>query len=516
MPWHSLLVLGGIGSGQTGFAESVLAEHVAPAAQIEPADPADPVGVRRLAPTGGGDLAQLARLLSESKPDQTLLVTGLDDWLPPRTEPAGAAATAAAAVRDCPARLVLVSPEVGLSTAPSTAANRTLAELLGSLNRALAEVVDAVVLIVAGQPVWLKGGPGAAAPGGSARAVPATDPVTTAAASPEAAAPDLTRLKALPVPDEEAKLSAAEHLTRLGTVSLGALAPAIGYAAGAQRVPVPAPWRQVRVLVLLGDHAGAAAAGAPGSAHAAGQLRAGTSPLAQLAAPMGARVQIVEVATAGPLEDGPAMATEQVEPTLGYGWRLAQQAVDEGCDLLVLGALGDGADTAAAAVTAVLAPNTEPAGLLARVRTEQGLIDDAAWMRRCAAVRDAVHRSRSATRTAGRVVLAELGGPDLATATGILLGAAARRTPVVLDGPVGAAAALVARNLAPQSRHWCLLPDHGGHPTVVRAAEVLGLTPWLDLRLALGEGATALATLPLLQAALALAGTLPVTASAPS
>lgn len=266
------------------------------------------------------------------------------------------------------------------------------------------------------------------------------------------------------------------------------------------------------MLVLLGDHAGEAAAGAPGSAGAAEQLRAGTSPLAQLATAAGARVQIVEVGTADPIEDGPAMAVEQVEPALGYGWRLAQQAVDEGCDLLVLGALGDGADTAGAAVTAALAPNSEPAGLLARIRTAQGLIDDPAWMRRCAAVRDAVHRSRSTSRAAGRVVLAELGGPDLATGTGILLGAAARRTPVLLDGPVGAAAALVARNLAPQSRHWCLLPDHGGHPTVVRAAEVLGLTPWLDLRLSLGEGATALAALPLLQSAIGLAGALPETA----
>jgi NaMN:DMB phosphoribosyltransferase len=272
---------------------------------------------------------------------------------------------------------------------------------------------------------------------------------------------------------------------------------------------VPAPWQQVRVLVLLADHAGAASAGAPGSARLAGQLRAGTGPLAELAGPAGARVQLVEAATAAPIEDGPAMLVEQVEPALAYGWRLAQQAVDEGDDLLVLGAIGDGADAAAAAVTATLAPNAEPAGLLARVRSDQGLIDDLAWMQRCAAVRDAVHRVRSHTRAAGRTVLAELGGADLAIATGILLGAAARRTPVLLDGPVGAAAALVARNLAGQSRHWCLLPDHGGHPTVVRVAEVLGLTPWLDLRLQLGEGATALAALPLLQAMLALAGSQP-------
>lgn len=476
MLWHTLLVLGGAGSGHRAYADSLLG---------------GPEGLRRLAPTGPAGPAALARALGEAKPDETLLVGDLPEWLsrPGGPEPGEEElAGLAAAVRQSPARVVLVSTEAGAPAGGS-------AEALGGLNRTVAGAADAVVLVVAGQPVWLKG---------HAATRPAP-PVTTAPADPPTTAPDLSQLKTLPVPDDEAKLGATEHLAGLGTVSLGGLAAVVRFAAGTQRRAVPAPWRQVRALVLLGDHAGAAAAGAAGSARQAKQLHAGTCPLARLAGPAGARVQLVETAGAAPMEEGPAMAEEQVEPALAYGWRLAQQAVDEGDDLLVLGAIGDGAETAAAAVTAALAPNAEPAGLLARIRTDQGLIDDAAWMRRCAAVRDAVHRVKSRSRTGGRAVLAELGGPDLATATGILLGAAARRTPVLLDGPVGAAAALVARNLAGQSRHWCLLPDHGRHPTVVRVAEVLGLTPWLDLRLELGEGATALAALPLLQAALALA-----------
>src|SRR5690606_16659984 len=89
------------------------------------------------------------------------------------------------------------------------------------------------------------------------------------------------------------------------------------------------------------------------------------------------------------------------------------------------------------------------------------------------------------------------------------LGAASRRTPVLLDGPVGVTAALVSRELGGQARHWCLLPDHNGHPTVRYTAEVLGLRPVLDLRLGLGEGATALAALPLLRGALTVAASLP-------
>ncbi|MGW5673460.1 nicotinate-nucleotide--dimethylbenzimidazole phosphoribosyltransferase, partial [Micromonospora sp. NPDC003776] len=151
----------------------------------------------------------------------------------------------------------------------------------------------------------------------------------------------------------------------------------------------------------------------------------------------------------------------------------------------------------------------EPPAVLGRVLTEHGQYDDAAWMVRCAAVRDALHRTRRSARDA-KDILAELGGGDVAVATGVLLGATARRVPVLLDGPVGVAAGMVSRDLAGQARHWCLLPDHGGQPAVRLAADVLGLTPLVDLRLDLGEGATALATLPLLRSALALAAALPM------
>src|SRR5690606_8630958 len=101
--------------------------------------------------------------------------------------------------------------------------------------------------------------------------------------------------------------------------------------------------------------------------------------------------------------------------------------------------------------------------------------------------------------------LAAVGGADIATAAGVILGASARRTPVLLDRPVGAAAALAARGLAAPAVRWCLLVDHGRHPAVVPVAEQLRLTPVLDLRLDLGEGAAVLAALPLLRAAVTLA-----------
>ena len=94
--------------------------------------------------------------------------------------------------------------------------------------------------------------------------------------------------------------------------------------------------------------------------------------------------------------------------------------------------------------------------------------------------------------------------------TGALLGATSHRMPILLDGPVGIAAALVARDLGSQIRHWCLLPDAGTFALVRQGADVLGLTPVTELGLDLGEGLNALAALPLLRTAIDLAGALPV------
>jgi NaMN:DMB phosphoribosyltransferase len=359
--------------------------------------------------------------------------------------------------------------------------------------------------VVAGQPLWLDGGAGGR-PGRPGRPIlAATDP---------AAVPPMPDLEALPQPHAAAGKAVA---TRLAGSGLGALVAAVSFAAAAQGSATPRPWESVRLFILSGDHPGAAAAGAASGADRSAALRAGAGALALLADHAATTPQMVECAPAAPIEHGAAATSDAVEQAFARGYAIADRAVDEGADVLALGSLGDGADTAAAAVTSLLGGNAaEPAGLLGRVRAADGTFDDAAWIRRCAAVRDAVRRVRrggsggsgaAENRPAARTVLAELGGADIATATGVILGAAARRTPVLLDGPVGAAAALAARGLATPAGQWCLLVDHGGHPTAVHAADQLRLTPLLDLRLDLGEGAAVLAALPLLRLATALAAT---------
>lgn len=564
--WQTVLVLGGIRSGKSEFAESLVAE--AGAVRYVATGPAvrddDPEWERRLAahrdrrPVAwtveetGDDPARLTELVTAAKPEDTVLVDDLGGWvtalLDPARQPADDTATVrdlVEAVRGCPARLVLVTPEVGLSMVPMTPLGRAFTDALGTTNRSLAAVCDAVVLVVAGQPTWLK--TAEAAPPESHQPPepplfvdptpevspdvlapdPGPEPVAPAAAAPADSerptwSAPTTLLPALasglviqpgmelPMPDEYEPAQARMRLTSLdlGGAGLGRLEEAVTFAAAVQGRTVPEPWRSPRVVLVRGDHDGGAAAGVlPGeSRRRADAARAGLGPIARLAAAAGASLQVVDAPDTGAMEDGPVMTADAVDAALRYGWRLAEEASDAGVDVLVLGSCGDGAEAAAAAVVSATS-GAEPAAILGRVIAPGAEIDDNAWMIRCAAVRDAIHRMRRQPR-GPKDVLAQLGGGDVAVATGLLLGATSRRLPVVIDGPVGVAAALVTRDLAGQARHWCLLPDHGNNPTVRLAADVLGLNPMLDLRLDLGEGGTGLATLPLLRTAVTLAGAL--------
>ncbi|MFI6234090.1 bifunctional adenosylcobinamide kinase/adenosylcobinamide-phosphate guanylyltransferase [Micromonospora sp. NPDC050784] len=571
--WNTVLVLGGIRSGKSEFAESLVTDapvvrYVATAPEGDPEDTewATRLAAHRARRPGSWtteetteDPRRLADVLESAEPNEMVLVDDLGGWvtvlLDPDHQPADDVATIAElaeAIRGCAARVVLVSPEVGLSLVPTTPLGRAFTDALGAANRAVADACDAVVLVVAGQPVWLKPGATATAPAAlatatapTAAAAPVVASLADAEPTPEVQLPDVLTHTApavpaqeqgnpwaaptmalpmvatglviqpgmeLPMPDEYAGPQAVDRLATLDVpgAGLGVLDRVVGFAAATQGTSIPAAWGSVRVLLLHGDHAGGASAGtvAGESARRAAQARAGRGALARLAAESGASLQVVDTPASGPIEDEPALAPEQVESALRYGWRLAEQAADAGVQLLVLGACGAGTEAAAAAVLAATA-GAEPPAVLGRVITESGEIDDAAWMIRCAAVRDALHRTRRSSRGA-KDILAELGGGDVAVATGVLLGATARRVPVLLDGPVGLAAGMVSRDLAGQARHWCLLADHGGHPAVRLAADVLGLTPLLDLRLDLGEGANALVALPLLRSVLALSAALPV------
>jgi len=276
----------------------------------------------------------------------------------------------------------------------------------------------------------------------------------------------------------------------------------------------------VRMLVLAGDH-GVAAAGVSTRAEGATadlvrDLASGRSPVAVLAAELGVELRVAALSVdddltglpaqvtthavrrgSGAVHREPALTREEAEAAVMAGMELADDAADAGCDLLVLAAVGRGAGVPAAALVGMLTRNDASV-----VTSRGGSIDDALWMRRCAAVRDTIRRGRPVMGDYVEL-LATVGGADLAAATGVLLQCAARRTPVLLDGVVTAAAALVAQRIAFRCVDWWV----AGHRSPERAHDLaldrLALRPLLDLAIRAQDGTGALLAVPVVRAAAA-------------
>jgi nicotinate-nucleotide--dimethylbenzimidazole phosphoribosyltransferase len=195
---------------------------------------------------------------------------------------------------------------------------------------------------------------------------------------------------------------------------------------------------------------------------------------------------------------GPAMSATEAVAALEAGIAVAEELAGDGVDLIGLGEMGIGNTTAASAVTACLL------GLPPAEVTGRGTgIDDATWQRKV----DVIARGIAANRPDPAdplAVLAALGGFEIAGLAGVALGAAARRLPVVVDGFIAGAAALVAARLAPPLGDHLIASHRSvevGHRAVLAA---LGARPLLDLDLRLGEGTGAALALPLCAAAMRL------------
>jgi nicotinate-nucleotide--dimethylbenzimidazole phosphoribosyltransferase len=193
---------------------------------------------------------------------------------------------------------------------------------------------------------------------------------------------------------------------------------------------------------------------------------------------------------------GPAMTPAEAERAIAAGDRLAERLIDDGAGVVAVGEMGIGNTTVASALAAALL-RADPTAVCGR---GTGL-DDAGVQRKVATVRRmlAVNEWDDAAGA-----LAALGGLEVAALTGIVLGCARRRTPVLLDGFVTGAAALVAAKLEPPAVQAMIAAHRSPEPGHALILEALGLEPLLDLGLRLGEGSGAALALPLVNAALAL------------
>ncbi|MFD9630856.1 nicotinate-nucleotide--dimethylbenzimidazole phosphoribosyltransferase [Streptomyces violascens] len=330
-------------------------------------------------------------------------------------------------------------------------------------------------------------------------------------------------------PDNGVRRDAEERRERLTVPpgALGRLDELATWLSAAQGANPVRPVERPRVILFAGDHgvAGLGVSARPAaSAHTL--VRAvleGASPVAVLARRQGAPVRVVDAGLdcdpallpedvvrhrvrrgSGRIDIEDALTVEEAEAAVRLGMSIADEEADSGTDLVVLGDLSVGGTTPAAVLIAALC------GTDASVVTGRGGagIDDLAWMRKCAAIRDALRRARPVLGDQLEL-LAAVGGADLAATTGFLLQCAVRRLPVILDGVVSSACALVAQRAAFRAPDWWLAGQLSGEPGQSKALDRMALNPLLDHGVTVGEGTGALLALPLVQAAAALAAELP-------
>ncbi|MFI6762369.1 nicotinate-nucleotide--dimethylbenzimidazole phosphoribosyltransferase [Micromonospora sp. NPDC050417] len=190
-----------------------------------------------------------------------------------------------------------------------------------------------------------------------------------------------------------------------------------------------------------------------------------------------------------------ALTRDEARAAIEVGIRTADELIDAGAGILLTGDMGIANTTAAAALIAV---HTGTAS--AQVTGRGTGVDDFTYARKVAVVSAALARHRpDPADPLG--VLAALGGLEHAALTGFILGAAARRTPVLLDGVSAIAAALVAAAFAPDATGAMIAGHRSAEPGATIGLRQLGLEPLIDLGLRLGEGTGALLAFPVVAGA---------------
>jgi len=335
------------------------------------------------------------------------------------------------------------------------------------------------------------------------------------------------RARVRPV-DGDAARSAREHHDRLTKPrgSLGRLEDLgvqLAAIAGADPPPIPVP---AAIAVFAGDHGVVAEGVTPWPQEVTAQMVAnfvaGGAAINCLARNAGATVTVIDVGVAADLDAvvgasagllqhrrvragtanlarEAAMADAEVDAALDTGADVAAELVGAGAAALVTGEMGIGNTTAAAAVIAALT------GRPAAAVTGRGTgIDDAQLAHKVEVVERALTRAGGADvlgRLGARRVLAEVGGLELAALAGFIVGGAAARVPVVIDGVIAGAALLAAAHDCPAVLPYVIAGHRSTEPGASVVLEHLGLEPVLDLGLRLGEGSGACLALGVLHAA---------------
>jgi len=331
--------------------------------------------------------------------------------------------------------------------------------------------------------------------------------------------------------DEAAMAAARAHLDRLTKPpgSLGRLERLVEQLAGISGSPAPRVDRPA-VVVFAGDHGvtarGVSAYPSDVTAQMVANFVRGGAAINVLAAAAGAELVVVDVGVSGdgppaaPAVPGaarlvrariaggtrdmtvePAMRRDEAQAAIEVGRRIVDELIAGGIDTIAVGEMGIGNTTAASALVAALTdrPPVEVTG--------RGTGLDADAVRRKVSVIEAALDRHHPRRDDPIEALAAVGGFEIAALVGAILAGAEARTPVVLDGFITGAAALVASTIAPGLGPRLMASHRSPEPGHAAVLEELGLDPLLDLDLRLGEGTGAALALPAIRSAtLLLAG----------
>lgn len=316
--------------------------------------------------------------------------------------------------------------------------------------------------------------------------------------------------------DEQAALRAVNRLNSLTKPpgSLGRLEALAVRLAGISKEEQPSYGKRT-VVVMAADHGvcveGVSAFPQEVTLQMAHNFLSGGAAVNVLARQGGADVQFVDIGINGDIShpdlidrkvrrgtdnmaQGPAMSREEAMRAILAGVAFAQEAIGKGTEIFITGEMGIGNTTASAAILCAL----EGVSAEAAVGRGTGINDER--LRHKIAVVERALQVNAPDRKDPIDVLSKVGGLEIAGLAGLILGAAAARVPVVLDGFISGAAALVAKALAPESVGYMIASHVSGEQGHKLMLERLGLEALLDLGLRLGEGTGGVLCLHLIEA----------------
>ena len=322
-------------------------------------------------------------------------------------------------------------------------------------------------------------------------------------------------------PSAQARAEAEERLAGLATPAgaLGRLGELGVWLASVQGKCPPSPPVRVQAVIFAGDH-GVAAHGVSAypSAVTPAMVRTfltGRAGVSALAAAHGVSVRVLDLSvdddlegvdpavqrfkvrrSSEPIHLADALTADETEQAMQAGATVAREEIEAGADLLISGDMGIGNTTPATALIAAVL------GVPAVDVTGRGTgIDDTALLHKQELIQRAIDRVGERTPVG---TLAGLGGADLAASVGFLAEAARQGVPVLLDGVIAVACALMADEIEPGAAAWFAAGHRSTEPAQMLALDKLGLVPLLDLGMRLGEGSGAVAAVPMVRSAVAL------------